>query len=678
MKKTIILLIITCCLFSCSKENKDVTSIVYGISSNDFFYSNESYIDQQIIKQKIFKTNHLDFWLFGTDNKKKSNFFHSTLKSLTKKKNGNSIIIQPLYHPDLANHSEITPLFFTQKINFNQNPTLPVILRDLKTTVLYNGLTQKYDSNINYYLNEYFTLLDRGYYLALIASAEIIGPHWNMDNLIKIGIITDSKKTESIQKALENRQTFISTEANTKLNFQINQQSIGSIIQNDAEDFHMTFKVENQTTAIKKIEIITNNGIQIYHKDQINTNQFDHQLQLKQVNPFQYFCLKVTFNNNGFALTSPIWIIKEQKILLHRLNHKKHYQINDENYYDISFTLENISNAKIHKAKVLIQEKKAGQLYYEEIDLKIREKRKIHFQYFYQGSDQYKITIKIIKDNYELEEKINFRDQGNRKKIFFDGSHNNMFANNYHKLFAALEKNQYSPYLIKDIAFFEEYENLEKCEIIVITAPAGFYQTDESYNIYYHLARYVYLFGGNILLGGYYNQQDHVTIDFLNNILYQFRTPNLTIQYRVDRSHNIYPIYDEKENFGQNNLPLFKTFDTDIIPPQKISKIYLRNPIEFYAIYAGKEIPFHQLYKGKNIVRFSETTSINRRTIYHHEKLSAAAAYKYGKGKVMILGGINFSDYDIDNLDNKEFFLNLLDYFFVHEETLMKDESSDN
>ena len=44
----------------------------------------------------------------------------------------------------------------------------------------------------------------------------------------------------------------------------------------------------------------------------------------------------------------------------------------------------------------------------------------------------------------------------------------------------------------------------------------------------------------------------------------------------------------------------------------------------------------------------------------------------------MILGGINFSDYDIDNLDNKEFFLNLLDYFFVHEETLMKDESSDN
>ena len=74
------------------------------------------------------------------------------------------------------------------------------------------------------------------------------------------------------------------------------------------------------------------------------------------------------------------------------------------------------------------------------------------------------------------------------------------------------------------------------------------------------------------------------------------------------------------------------------------------------------------MYGVRNLIAINKTTSVNGRIPKYTNNYTAAIQHGFGFGKVVLLSGINFSDYDIDNLDNKKWFIALVNNLISGEE----------
>ena len=89
------------------------------------------------------------------------------------------------------------------------------------------------------------------------------------------------------------------------------------------------------------------------------------------------------------------------------------------------------------------------------------------------------------------------------------------------------------------------------------------------------------------------------------------------------------PIYDNELFFLSSYSPVFRSFNPAVHPEGDVNEIYLRSPIELYAVGGGYEIPVSSLHKGVTLCYFNETTQIENRRIYDY-KQHAPALWKQG------------------------------------------------
>lgn len=654
-------------ILACGDGGMPEKRIVSGIGTNEYFYTSDSFINYETMNE-TFENNGLDFLVFGLKEGASNDgmeSFRSTVKGVERKlhKEKRLFSCYPLFSEELYEKRALSgqSIFFMSGTNGSREREIPLIYRDAKANFLFNTLSIKYDGEVDFHIDDYFGLLDRGYILGAFASAEIIGPEWKLRNSPRMFILTDETSPQGLKDALRKRRTYVSMEPDTDIYFYINNAPMGTIINGTVPQIHFNYSIKNdRDKKIGRVELVTNNDRVIYSKENVSDVEIKERGTLSLSNSFIYIYLRLYFENGNVAFTTPIWIKRGEKYILNNINQTYNFDRRQGRNIEVSLDIENISNSKIHNVKILMEGHKGKQVFYNEFDLKNREIKEVKYRYYFDTTADEALKIKVFKDSFFIEEELALKKYVNTRKVVFDASHNNLYSSDLNYVNGYLKRKRFQSYIIEDSSFFLDYDNLKDTNLIIITVPLLMMERAElTLTFLNNLHKYVY-YGGSIIVAGSNVPEREFSVNFLNEILRVVYSP---VKFRYDEELSVYPIYDETLNFKKKrNVPVFHNFNREIIKNERVKKIYLRDPLEIYATNGERELSMKRHYRVKPLVYYSDSTEVERRTLYKKEEMSPAAVYTFGEGKVAVLSGINFNDYDFVNYNNREWFLELVNY----------------
>lgn len=629
-------------------------SVISGVVTPESYYSKSTFIDKDTVSS-LFEHNNLDYWIVGTNpNNKEMTSFRENLRGINKRlKNYPITELSVVAENDIM--SSYLPTIFTISGN---NTALPPLYRETDRNILYEIFHIKYDGSLVSHFDDYIALLDSGYIIAPIPCAEIIGPEWNINNNLRMNLIVRQDSKNQIVDALANRRIFISSGDEIKMKFSINDGKIGSIVRN-YDKLNIQYSITNPNNKISAVEVISNNGEIVFSRHGIEQNEASDKFQLEALNDFAYFYLKSYFDNGETAFTAPVWTIRDKKVIIHHITN--HPTIAESNNYGstVSFTAENIADEHLSDFVWTIADMNQNILQSGQFNIKKREKKSITTELSFDTPPE-NITISISKGDYSFSQTVKLHSK-KVGRIIFDASHHNIFHHDFNKICRYLQDDNHIVEIWDDYEQYYDYDNLSQFDVIVLTSPNKVYELiDSDMKFFGRLNKFVYN-GGKLILAGYNDSTTAMPIIFMNECL---RIVYSKMRFYVDSKYNLSALADEEHNFnGDPNMPIF----TGLYPlgDKSISQIYLKNPIEFRS---GSSTPPTKMYGVRNLISINKTTSVGGRIPKYTGNYTAAIQHHFGFGKVVILSGINFSDYDIDNLDNKKWFIALINNLISSEE----------
>ncbi|MBP5707248.1 MAG: hypothetical protein J6W76_08170, partial [Spirochaetales bacterium] len=607
-------------------------SVISGVVTPESYYSKSTFIDKDTVSS-LFENNNLDYWIVGTNpNNKEMTSFRDNLRGINKRLKNNHIT-----ELAVAAENDVSLSYLPSIFTINGNVTsLPPLYRETNRNILYETFHIKYDGSLISHFDDYIELLDSGYIIAPIPCAEIIGPEWNINNTLRMNLIIRHESKNQIIDALANRRLFISSGDDIKMRFSINDSKIGSIVHN-YDNLNIQYRITNPDNKISAVEVISNNGEIVFSKHSIDQNEISDKLRLDAVNDFAYFYLKSYFENGETAFTAPIWTIRDKKVIIHNISN--HPTVAESNNYGstVTFTAENIADEHLSDIVWTITDTNNNILQSSKFNLRKREKKKITAELSFDTPPE-NITITVTKDQYSFSQtaKLYSKKVG---RIIFDASHHNIFHHDFNKICRYLRDDNHIVEVWDDYEQYYDYDNLSQFDVIVLTSPNKVYELiDADMKFFGRLNKFVYN-GGKLILAGYNDSTTAMPIIFMNECL---RVVYSKMKFYVDSKYNLSPLADEEHNFsGDPNMPIF----TGLYPlgDKSISQIYLKNPIEFRS---GTSDPPTKMYGIRNLISINKSTSVGGRIPKYTGNYTAAIEHRFGFGKVVILSGINFSDYD--------------------------------
>jgi len=662
MKKS--LPVILCVLFvilanNCSRTKLDYKkSVLSGIVTFERNYSKSTFINKETVEQ-TFNNNDLDFWIIATDeNNKEMEDFRINIRNAAKKLRDKYLIEVPVsdnkfyYH----NFNETMSIYSDGNRKYAENAEEDITLfREIQANVLFNVYSIKYDGFIQSSLQKYMELIDRGYILAPIPSSEVLGPDWNINSNLRLNMRFDNLKKDDIFSSINKKNFYITFDKDVYIDFKINDYIYGDIIYGKNNLFEFYVEVKSPSLKIKSAEIITNNNEILFAYKDLDVKAFTKKGKFENGDSFRYYYLKIYFENGNTAFTAPIWLIKEKKLIINNILEKPILSFEKRNGVNISFNVENVSGENLSDAEVTVKGD-GDYLYRENLSFKKWEKKKLSVDYYFDNTGDETINIQCRHNETLFNGQIKINKNKEIKKILFDGAHKNIFADDMNKIVERLNKNDYYARVEKSIEIADDYNELIKYDAVVVTAPNKVFDLiDQNMKLFISMNKYVYN-GGTLILAGYNDKTTEAPIIFMNELLRVVYSP---VRFRVDEKFALIPIGDDTNNFRDDSkIPVFNNiekFDKD----DSINSIYLKNPIEFVSLNG---LPVNKLYNVKPLIVFSETTNVKGLISKNYSERSAGIVHNFGFGKVVVLSGINFTDYDLDNLDNKEWFIAMLKY----------------
>lgn len=657
-------------IFNSCKDEKETAQQPYivleGTASSSRFYNDSSFFNIDTVK-KTFQENGLDFWLFVQQQQDNFSVYPQkllkTIRGITKKLDDDQnflFIEMPEFSASSLNFEEENVSFYVPAIKELPNQPISPIIRELGANVSFHTAVTDFEGKITSYFDAYLHYLNQGFFLGASLSSEILGPDWNINNTPRLSVMVRQKNKEELKAAIQKRHTYVSFERGTLMDFRINDAVIGDIIhaEIDKKQFYYQIKTSHPSVKIGKIELITNNG-RVLKSFTEESNHFEKNGTLELEGAFQYVILKVYFENGNVAYTSPIWILKEKKILLHTIKAKIDNPAVQNKGKKISYQIENLTPSTISNIDILFSDPNGTVLLNEKLDLKGRESRRRNHVLELDNVNSTELSIQsYIHDKLYTNDSITIPGE-NIKRVLFDASHNNLYIESMGILKKALEAKGMVVSFAGESSYFLKDSILQNHDLIIITPPQSINNSANSeINFNYAIHRFVYRGGAVIVIGdGSSKTKTRVSTTYLNRLLKVLYSP---IRFRYTEKIGTYEIFDETSHFLQKEYPIFTTFNREVYS-DSIQEIYLKNAIEIIGTTNLGEVYPAKAYNTSSLVSFSGTTEINNRTLTNHKNLSSAVVTRFGKGKICILSGMNFTDYDIENLDNKAWILETID-----------------
>lgn len=661
-------------LLGCGKkeniaDNESEPVILEGTATNSRFYSNNSFFNEDTV-EKAFAENELDFWILVEQNRQGNmpypQKFIKNIKKLGKKsfkKQNRLFITLPEFSEDFQ---EDDIAFYFPMIREVSTAPVSSFMREMKRNILFGAAATGFDGKVSGYLDEYQNYLDRGFIFGAFQSSNLLGPDWKIQNSPRFCVIASEQTPEALKEALKARRTFVSFEKGTQMSMEVEKAQIGDILNSemDKKTFAYHWRVTSASVALGKVELVTNNG-QILSEIQANQPEslfLEDSGFLNLDRAFQYVMLVAYFENGHLAYSTPVWIQKKQSIMVSNISaENENHQVGKSSKV-ISFTISNISPSTVSNIKVRFIDNKDNCIHEEIINLNGRADVKVKRVLPENAVDAENLRIETsINGEVFTCDAIEFP-RTQQHKILVDATHKNKYTESLNTLKKMMENDGVKFSVSAEETPFMKDAILQDYDLVILTPPQ-FISDNVNYevNFSYALHRFVYHGGALIIAAdGRDETKARAAITYYNRLLRILYSP---VRFRYTTSVGFFAIYDEENYFHDSEMPLFTSFNRSVYG-QNLESIYLPCPVELIASSNSGEIYPMQAYNTISLVQLSQSTRIKNRRLdqAQNKNRSAAVITGFGKGKICILSGMNFSDYDIDYLDNKQWIYKTIRY----------------
>ena len=555
--------------------------------------------------------------------------------------------------------------------DFNDFANYDPVIDNLITLVEVGNGEGAIGSNGYFPSYQYYTrALDKGWHVAPTNNQDNHKGKWGDANTARSVLLADSLDRDDLYDAMRNRRAYATEDQNLKVNYTLNGEEMGTILDSKPSDVNIKVTAEDPDgEAIGKVEVIVNGGKVVAEKN-FTESKIDTDFKLPA--DYSYYYIRIDQKDKDIAVTAPVWTGEVEKAGISKSECSTELPVKGEEL-GISTSLYNneASELKVKNIEYSIDGKVIKTGSGDEVgNVPSLGTNTYSFKYTPDKSGTTSVDVKLTAELNGVEKvytdvlKLKVSDPKLVTKVVVDGSHYNDYVSGYYNgnmtnftKIAAKENVQVT------IADKITDDTLKDASALVISAPAKTagnkngveWQPSEFSDEFISMVKKYVDNGGNLLICGIADYQDnktdniHQTTTQMNKLL---KAIGATSKLNNDE------VVDNTTNAGQPYRLKFKNFNMespylkDVVPEQE------------YSFYSGCSVLLDKeaVKSGKTqwlVNGFKTTESLDSNKKIPAEKVEqgnvcALASEKLPGGGNMIIGGTIFmSNFEVQaELDN--------------------------
>ena len=161
---------------------------------------------------------------------------------------------------------------------------------------------------------QYIMALDKGWHVAPTNNQDNHKGRWGNANDARDVILTDDFSESGIYAALRARRMYATEDKNLELDYTVNGNMMGSIIDvPDKLNFEISFNDPDRTDSIAKVELVVNSGKVAYTWDSA-ADLAKGSVSVELAPEYTYYFVRVTEGDGDLAVTAPVWVGESLKL----------------------------------------------------------------------------------------------------------------------------------------------------------------------------------------------------------------------------------------------------------------------------------------------------------------------------------------------------------------------------
>ena len=161
---------------------------------------------------------------------------------------------------------------------------------------------------------QYIMALDKGWHVAPTNNQDNHKGRWGNANDARDVILTDDFSESGIYAALRARRMYATEDKNLELDYTVNGNMMGSIIDVPEKlNFEISFNDPDRTDSIAKVELVVNSGKVAYTWDSA-ADLAKGSVSVELAPEYTYYFVRVTEADGDLAVTAPVWVGESLKL----------------------------------------------------------------------------------------------------------------------------------------------------------------------------------------------------------------------------------------------------------------------------------------------------------------------------------------------------------------------------
>ena len=161
---------------------------------------------------------------------------------------------------------------------------------------------------------QYIMALDKGWHVAPTNNQDNHKGRWGNANDARDVILTDDFTEDGIYAALRARRMYATEDKNLELDYTVNGNMMGSIIDvPETLNFEISFNDPDRTDSIAKVELVVNSGKVAYTWDSA-ADLTKGSVSVELPPEYTYYFVRVTEGDGDLAVTAPVWVGESLKL----------------------------------------------------------------------------------------------------------------------------------------------------------------------------------------------------------------------------------------------------------------------------------------------------------------------------------------------------------------------------
>lgn len=511
---------------------------------------------------------------------------------------------------------------------------------------------------------QYYTrALDKGWHVAPSNNQDNHKGKWGDANTGRTVLLADSLTRDNLYDAMRNRRSYATEDENLKINYTLNDEVMGTIMDEKPAAVNIKVNVEDPDGEnINTVKVIVNGGKELVTKE-VNSSSADLSFDLPA--DYSYYYIRVDEADKDIAVTAPVWIGEVDKAGVSKTSADTELPIKGES---MKITSELYNNESKDMDVKSIKYSINGEVinYCENFGTVSSLSTKDYiFEYTPDKAGNYNVDVEVkavingVEKVYSDVLKLSVTDPSIVTNVLIDGTHYNDYVSGYYSgsmtNFSAIAAEDGVKVNIEKEKITEDM--LKNTNLLIITAPAkkskDNYTPQEFSDDFIKIVKDYVDNGGNLVISGIADYQDgkenYQSSTQLNKLL-----EGIGATSRINNDEVV-----DDDNYSNQKFRLqFKNYNMD--------SPYLANVVseQTFSFYSGCSVKLDEesVKSGKStwLVKGHDTTySIDSNTNLKGVSLPkgevvALASEKLAGGGNMLIGGTVFlSNYEVKaTLDN--------------------------